>query len=68
MKNTQKKLIIILFSTLILSLSCSFAASKNEKKQKKWLDKSVPSIKETYEDIFDSFGIACEYAPELSKP
>lgn len=26
-----------------------------------WLDESVPSIKEAYEDIFDSIGIACEY-------
>lgn len=28
-----------------------------------WTDDSVPSIKETYKDIFDSFGIACEYTP-----
>ena len=28
-----------------------------------WTSSSVPSIKETYKDIFDSFGIACEYTP-----
>lgn len=26
-----------------------------------WLDESVPSLKETYADIFDSMGLACEY-------
>lgn len=26
-----------------------------------WLSDSTPSIKDTYADIFDSFGIACEY-------
>ena len=44
MKNTQKKLITILFSTLVLGLSCSFAATKNEKGSRDWLDKKVPSI------------------------
>lgn len=29
--------------------------------QANWLDESVPSIKETYEDYFESIGIACEY-------
>lgn len=28
-----------------------------------WLSDSTPSIKDTYADIFDSFGIACEYSP-----
>ena len=27
-----------------------------------WLDESVPSLKETYADIFDSMGLACEYS------
>ncbi|MCQ2585035.1 MAG: endo-1,4-beta-xylanase [Treponema sp.] len=27
-----------------------------------WLDNSVPSLKDTYKDIFDSIGIACEYS------
>lgn len=26
-----------------------------------WLSNSTPSLKETYEDTFDSFGLACEY-------
>lgn len=26
-----------------------------------WLSDSTPSLKETYKDIFDSFGLACEY-------
>ena len=26
-----------------------------------WLSESTPSLKETYKDIFDSFGLACEY-------
>lgn len=26
-----------------------------------WLSASTPSLKETYKDIFDSFGLACEY-------
>ena len=29
--------------------------------QVNWLDESVPSLKETYADIFDSMGLACEY-------
>ena len=66
MKNTQKKLITILFSTLVLGLSCGFAATKNEKDSRDWLDKKVPSILKNYEDIFDYFGIACEYGSELS--
>ena len=65
MENTRKH-IFILFAILSLILSCSFAATKKDNNSKNWLDKSVPSIKETYEDIFDSFGIACEYGPELS--
>ncbi|MCR4733719.1 MAG: endo-1,4-beta-xylanase [Treponema sp.] len=28
-----------------------------------WTNDSVASLKETYKDIFDSFGIACEYSP-----
>ena len=28
-----------------------------------WLSDDVPSLKDTYADIFDSFGIACEYTP-----
>ena len=27
-----------------------------------WLSSSVPSLKETYADIFDSMGLACEYS------
>ena len=54
MKNTRKH-IFILFAILSLILSSSFAATKNEKDSKNWLDKSVPSIKETYEDIFVFF-------------
>lgn len=30
--------------------------------QVNWLDESVPSLKETYADIFDSMGLACEYS------
>ena len=26
-----------------------------------WLSDSTPSLKETYKDVFDSFGLACEY-------
>lgn len=29
---------------------------------KDWLDEEVPSLKETYVDIFDSMGLACEYS------
>ena len=27
-----------------------------------WLDSSVPSLKDSYKNIFDSIGIACEYS------
>ena len=33
--------------------------------QVNWLDESVPSLKETYADIFDSMGLACEYSSWL---
>ena len=32
-----------------------------ENNRENWLSASTPSLKETYEDIFDSFGLACEY-------
>ena len=32
-----------------------------ENNRENWLSASTPSLKETYKDIFDSFGLACEY-------
>lgn len=32
-----------------------------ENNRENWLSDSTPSLKETYKDIFDSFGLACEY-------
>ncbi len=32
-----------------------------ENNRDNWLSDSTPSLKETYKDIFDSFGLACEY-------
>lgn len=33
-----------------------------------WTDETVPSLKETYADYFESFGIACEYKPWNRSP
>lgn len=32
-----------------------------ENNRENWLSDSTPSLKKTYKDIFDSFGLACEY-------
>lgn len=53
------------FATLVCSsvlfasaMTGAFAAPKTA-----WTDNSVPSLKQTYKDYFDSIGIACEYKP-----
>ena len=51
------------FLCFFLLFSSVFSASKKDKKTLLWTDEKVPSIKESYKDIFDSFGIACEYKP-----
>lgn len=38
-----------------------------ENNRENWLSDSTPSLKETYKDIFDSFGLACEYGNSGTK-
>lgn len=53
----------MLTATLFLSLTGCKKEPEINSNGALWTDESVPSIKETYKDIFDSFGIACEYTP-----
>ena len=56
------KIFTAAISVLFLCTGCNHnPATQNT--EKNWLDESVPSLKETYANIFDSFGIACEYRP-----
>ena len=48
-------------SLILALLSVSLPLFAAEKKA--WTDQSVPSLKETYSEYFDSFGISCEYKP-----
>ncbi|MCR4580306.1 MAG: endo-1,4-beta-xylanase [Treponema sp.] len=56
MKKTR--FFITALSTLLL-----FAAASNLYAKEVWTEDSVASIKETYSQYFDSFGISCEYKP-----
>ena len=62
---------IIKTGALLITFFCflfSCSGLPNSKKteanlEKDWMDAETPSIKESYRNIFDSFGIACEYKP-----
>jgi len=62
----MKKLILGALSALaFLFIACTPSTGGNGTgniKDNNWLSDEVPSIKDTYKDIFDSFGIACEYS------
>lgn len=65
MRKLKKIGLLVLFSALIfgcnIAPNSSTDSSNNNTVGKPWLSDSVPSLKETYKDIFDSFGLACEY-------
>ncbi len=55
---------ISLFLSLFLVFGLLFAScSSNANYGDDWTDDSVPSLKEAYDNIFDTFGIACEWIP-----
>ncbi len=61
-----KKLNLVLTAAILsaLLLGCGQGTEDNSQSTTPlWTNESVPSLKETYADIFDSFGIACEYTP-----
>lgn len=50
------------FSNLTIYIrDFSYKVTPKETIRENWLSDSTPSLKETYKDIFDSFGLACEY-------
>ena len=58
----MKKLLLVsvLFMSL-LAVSCSQPSNGISRSQDNWLADSVPSLKQTYSDIFDYIGLAVEY-------
>lgn len=50
------------FSNLTIYIKdFSYKVTPKETIRENWRSDSTPSLKETYKDIFDSFGLACEY-------
>lgn len=46
-----------------IDIKVTYTTTTNNSQDKIWTNEDVPSLKETYKDIFDSFGIACEWKP-----
>ena len=65
MKKLSSMFALTLISAFIISCSPSTGSNSNNTVSEKsvWTDDSVPSLKETYGEYFDTFGIACEYKP-----
>lgn len=59
---TLQKIIILIISIFYVGFAVSCQTTSNTGLSKNdWLNSEVPSLKESYANIFDSFGIACEY-------